>query len=463
MVMLQSIVGCKLPSLVRVEENQSIPASFRNSTDTLNSATMPWRKYFDDPYLISLIDTALKNNQELNIVRQEVEISSNEIKIRKGEYLPFLSLRGGMAADRAGKYTWDGFSEEDLKQNPDRGPKYIGDFMVGTYFSWELDVWKKLRNAKKAAVWRYLASSEGKNYLITALVAELAGSYYELLALDNLLEIVQKNIEIQTSALEVVKLEKEAAKVTQLAVNRFEAQLLYTRNLQFEILQRITENENRINFLTGRFPQPIPRSAGFFKGMSFDVVREGIPSQLLMNRPDVRQAAYELAASKLDVQSARANFYPSFQITAGLGLQAFNPSHLINPASILYNLGGDLAAPLINRNAIKAIYLNANARQIQAVYNFERSVLNAHMEVLNQLSRINNYTQSYNTKSQEMEILNNSVTVSNNLFRSARADYIEVLLTQREALETTMDLTEIRLKQLMSKINIYKALGGGWN
>ncbi len=455
--------ACKVPAVISKQENNTVPSVYSNSKDTSNAAAIQWKRFFNDPYLTALIDTALKNNQELNIVLQEIAMTQNEVMARRGEYLPFLHLRGAAVADRAGKYTWDGFSEEDLKLNPDRGPKYIGDFMVGTYFSWELDVWKKLRNGKKAAALRYLSTVEGKNFLITNLIAEIAGSYYELMALDNLLGIVQKNIDIQANALQVIKLEKEAAKVTQLAVNRFEAQLLNTQNLRYDIQQRIIETENRINFLLGRFPQPIIRNAGLFNTMSFDEVRAGIPSQLLVNRPDIKQASLELAATKLDVQVAKANFYPSFQLTAGLGLQAFNPTHLINPESILYNIGGDLIAPLINRNAIKAMYFNANLKQIQAAYNYERSILNAHIEVVNQLNSIENFTKSYETKLKEVAILNNSISISNDLFRSARADYLEVLTTQQEALESTIDLTEIKLKQLLAKVNMYKALGGGWN
>lgn len=457
------ISSCKVPAVTAKLENKTTPASYNQSKDTSNAASIQWRTFFNDPYLIALIDTALKNNQELNIVLHEIEMSRNEIMARKGEYLPFVNIRGGALADRAGKYTWNGFSEEDLKNNPSRGPKYIGDFMAGTYFSWELDVWKKLRNAKNAATLRYLSTIEGKNFLITNLVSEIANSYYELMALDNLREIVNKNIEIQTNAVEVIKLEKNAAKVTQLAVNRFEAQLLNTQNLQYDIKQRIIETENRINFLVGRFPQHINRNAGLFSKMSFDDVRAGIPSQLLVNRPDIKQAELELAAAKLDVLSARANFYPSFQLNAGVGLQAFNPTHLINPESILYSIGGELMAPLINRNAIKAIYFNANLKQIQAVYNYERTILNAHIEVVNQLTGIENFTKSYETKLKQVEILNNSISISNSLFRSARADYLEVLTTQQEALESTIDLTEIKLKQILAKVNMYKALGGGWN
>ena len=457
------IGGCKVPVITGKKENKTTPSNYNDSKDTTNSATIKWSSYFKDPNLISLIDTALMNNQELNITMQEIEVTKNEVMARKGEYLPFLNIGGAPAKVKEGKYTWNGLSEEDLKANPDKGPKYFGEFMAGTYFSWELDVWNKLHNAKKAAAIRYLSSIEGKNFMVTHIISEIASSYYELMGLDNLLSIIQQNIELQSNALQVVKLEKEAAKVTQLAVNRFDAQLLNTKNLQFEIQQRIIEAENRINFLVGRFPQHIARNSNNFSNLTQDPIFAGIPSQLLSNRPDIRKAELDLAATKLDVEVAKANFYPSISLKAGLGFQAYNPLYLIKPQSILYNLGGDLVAPLINKNAIKATYFNANANQIQAAYNFERSILNAHIEVVNELSKIDNFSKSYETKSKEVDILTQSITISNSLFRSARADYIEVLLTQREALESRIDLIEIKLKQLEAKVNIYKARGGGGN
>ena len=456
------LFSCKVPAITGKEENKTTPLSYQNAQDTANVANLQWRSYFKDPLLIALIDTALANNQELNITLQEIEITKNEVMARKGEYLPFLNFGAAAGPDRAGKYTWDGFSEEDLKADPSRGPKYVGDFMAGAFFSWELDVWKKLRNAKKSAALKYLSSIEGRNFMVTNIIAEIASSYYELMALDNLLAIVQQNIELQNNALQIVKLEKDAAKVTQLAVNRFEAQLLNTKNLQFSIKQKIVEAENRINFLTGRFPQQIKRNPAAFEDLHADPIFAGIPSQLLENRPDIRKAELELAAAKLDIQVARANFLPSFKLSSRLGFQAYNPLYLISPESIIYNLVGDMVAPLVNKNAIKATYFNANATQIQAAYNFERSILNAHIEVVNQLSQMDNFSKSYETKAKEVEILTQSITISNSLFRSARADYIEVLLTQREALESRIDLIEIKMKQLEAKVNIYKALGGGW-
>jgi multidrug efflux system outer membrane protein len=455
--------ACKIPALVGKQENKTVPAYYNTTSDSTNIASIKWRNYFTDPFLISLIDSALKNNQELNIALREIEMDKNEIQARKGEYLPFVNMGGAAGLDKTGRYTWDGLSEEDLKANPDKGPKYIGDFRTGIYASWELDVWKKLRTAKKSAALKYLSTIEGRNFMITNMIAEISSSYYELLALDNMMSIIKQNIELQQSALKMVKLEKEAAKVSQLAVNRFEAQLLHTQNLQYNIQQQIIETENKINFLAGRFSQNVARTNILLNEIPVDMVQIGIPTQLLLNRPDIRQAELTLAAAKLDVLVARANFYPTFRLTAGTGFTAFNPGFLFAPASLLYNLAGDAVGPIINKYGITAVYKNANEKQIIAAYEYERTILSACIEVANQLAFINNYKNSYETKSKEVEILNQSVDISNKLFISSKADYIEVLLTQREALESRIELIETKLKQLQAKVNIYRTLGGGWN
>jgi outer membrane protein TolC len=298
--------------------------------------------------------------------------------------------------------------------------------------------------------------------MVTNLVAEIANSYYELMTLDNQLEILKNNIQIQQNALEIVKLEKVAARVTELAVRRFEAEVLKNQSRQFYIQQQIVETENRINFLVGRFPRPVQRNSQNFTTLVPDTIYSGIPSQLLENRPDIRQAEKDLAAAKLDVKVAKAYFYPSLNIMAGIGYQAFNPQYLLNPESMLYTLAGDLMAPLINRNAIKAAYYSATSRQVQAAFNYERAVLNGYIEVANQLSNINNLKKSYDLKAKQVDALVQSITISTGLFKSARADYMEVLLTQRDALEARFELVETKMQQMSARVNVYRALGGGW-
>ena len=457
--------ACTGPLLIQKTEDKTVPASFYNSRDTINTAKVKWKEFFTDPYLTVLIDTALRNNQELNIILQEINIAKNEVRARKGEYLPFVDIEAGAGVEKVGRYTRPGAVEENLDVQPEkRFPEPLPDFLLAANLSWQVDIWKKLRTSKKSSMLRYLSTDEGKNFMVTHLIAEIANSYYELMALDNQLEILKRNIEIQQNALSIVKLQKQAAKVTELAVRRFEAEVLKNQSRQFYIAQQITETENRINFLVGRFPQPVLRNSQTFIDLVPDIIHAGIPPQLLENRTDIRQAELDLAASKLDLKIAKANFYPSINISAGIGLQAFNAAFLISkPESMLYSLTGSLVQPLINRNAIKAIYSSANAKQIQAVYNYERTILTAYIDVVNQLSNINNLEKSYDLRAQQVKVLTQSIDISTRLFKSARADYMEVLLTQRDALESKFELIETKKQQMNAVVNMYQALGGGWN
>lgn len=457
--------GCKVPAIVQNPEQKSIPSAYFESQDTVNTATIKWRSFFADSYLSNLIDTALKNNQELSIALQEIEIARNDIRVRQEKLFPVITGSTGIGFDKVGRYTSQGAGDASTEITPGKKvPEWLTDQRMGAFANWEVDVWKKLHNSKKSAVTRWLATIEGKNFVVTNLIAEIASSYYELLALDNQLEIVRQTIQLQQNALEVVKVQKQAARVTELAVKKFEAEVLNSQSLEYAILQKIKERENEINFLLGRFPQPITRDKSVFLNTVSQQVHAGIPSQLLKNRPDIKQAELELSAAQLDVKVARAEFYPSFEISSSLGFNAFKPSYLVKlPESLIFSLAGDLAGPLINRNAIKTEFNNANARQLQALYNYERTILNACIEVSTQLSDISNLQQAYQLKTKQVDTLIASTDISNELFKSARADYFEVLMTQRDALESKLELIETKLRQFKAVTNIYRSLGGGWN
>ena len=457
--------GCKTPALLKAPEIKEAPPVYENSADTSNSATIQWKDFFHDKYLVDLVDTALKNNQELAITLQEVEIAKNDIRTQKGKLFPKVEGGAGAGIEKVGRYTSQGAGDASTDIKPGKEmPEWLPDYLVGINASWEVDIWKKLHNSTQAAVDRYLSTVEGRNFVITNLIAEIANGYYELLALDNQMQIVQQTISLQQNALEVVKIQKQAAAATELAVKKFEAEVLKSQSLEFDIQQKIKAKENEINYLLGRYPQTIARDTSGILNTSVATVAAGIPSQLLKNRPDIRQAELELAAAKLDVKAARAEFYPSFNISSTLGFQAFNPTYLVKfPESLLASVAGDIAGPLINKNAIKAEYLNANARQLQAVYNYERSILNACVEVSTSLSNMKNYAQMFDLKNKQVNTLSASIDIAAALFRNARADYLEVLLTQRDALEAKLELVETKLQQQQTVTNIYRALGGGWN
>lgn len=370
--------ACTVKGLQQKTPDTSLPNSYDGMlADTSNTASLPWKEFFaKDPDLEMLIDSALVNNQELNILLQEIKVAQSEVKAKTGEYLPFVNARVGAGMDKVGEYTRNGAVEENLDIKEDTPfPKILGDFQGGLFASWELDVWKKLRNSKNAAVARYLSSVEGKNFMITNIVSEISRAYYELLTLDNQLQLVNQNISILENGLQIVRLQKLAGKTNELAVKRFEAELYKNQSHIYELKQKIIEAENEINFLVGRKPQHVLRDANNFNNLGIDSLYLGVPSQLLQNRPDIRQSEMNLEAANLDVKVARANFYPSFTLSGGVGFQAFNPKFLFSsPQSILMNLAGDMVAPLINRNAIKAQYMGANAKQIQAAYDYERTI-----------------------------------------------------------------------------------------
>ncbi len=428
-----------------------------------NSAQLNWMQFFNDPMLICLIEQALVGNQELRILNEEIQIASNEVMSRRGEYLPFVNLGLGAGVEKSSEYTTQGAVEDQLTlPNGDNFPDPLPDFMIAANIKWEVDIWKKLRNSQGAAALRFLGTQEGRNYIVTRLVAEIAEDYYKLLALDNRLEILDKTIEIQERSLEIAIAKKVAGRGTELAVQRFQAEVRKNQSMKLIIQQEIVEVENKINFNVGRYPQHVDRISTNYIDLNLHALSAGVPAQLLQNRYDIREAERELAAANLDIKVARARFYPSLGITAGVGYQAINPKYLLlTPESLIYNVAGDLVAPLINKKAIRAEYLSANSRQLQSVYNYQRTVLDAYTEVINRIAKVENYGKSIEIKKQQLAALEASVESANQLFQNARAEYVEVLLAQREMMEARMVIVETKQEQLSAMVSAYQALGGG--
>ncbi|HAY3552191.1 TPA: efflux transporter outer membrane subunit [Elizabethkingia meningoseptica] len=463
------LASCKAPmaTVIKDEVKENLPQNFNQDEQqdaNNNSGTTPWRQFFTDPNLVGLIETALKNNQDLLITLQEIEIAKSGVLAKKGKLAPTVSAGIGAGLRKAGRYTSEGAGDATTEIEPGRKmPDPLGNFGGSISADWEVDIWKKLRTEKESAVAHYLSTVEGKNFVLSSLIEEVADSYYELLALDNQLGIIQQYIKLQEKALEISKIQKQAAASTELAIKKFEAELAKSKATEYTIRQDITEKENEINALLGRYPQPIVRSRESFMSIIPQTVYTGIPAQLLANRPDIKQAELELKAAKLDVAAARKEFYPSLEISAALGLEAFKPSYLVKmPESLAYNLVGELAGPLINKSAIKANFRAADAKQIQALYEYDKTILNAYLDVANLMSKVKNIDQYYKLKSQEAKSLDETIDIANQLFRNSRADYLEVLLNQRDALDAKMELIEAKQKQLSTVVDIYKSLGGGW-
>lgn len=456
--------GCTgLKTDLAISENE-IPTSFQKKEDTTNIADIQWRDYFVDPLLEKLIDTAIGNNIDLQMALQRIEISRSSVRAATGALMPTIGLNAGTAVRRFGRYTMDGAGNSTTDITPGQTvPTNLPDLFVGLQSSWEVDIWGKLQNQRSSAMANFLASIEGTSFVVSNLVADVAIYYNELRALDNELDIIRQTLHTQYESLEVILVQKEAGRATELAVELFKAQVLNTRILEKEVLQQITVTENHINFLLGRYPQSIERTKdGYFTAIPHEITA-GVPSQLLANRPDVREAEFQVEASKFDLKVAKAAFFPSFHITASFGFQAFNPDFLfVAPASIAYTAVGTLVAPLINRNALEAQFHNAEAHQLTAMYNYQKTILNAYVEVANELSNIHNLQKINTLKKQQNEVLQQSVETSHLLYRYGRASYLEVLIAQRNALQSNLELISFAKQLRVAVVKIYKALGGGW-
>ena len=464
---IAGLTGCSSLNTALSIPEKTLPDTFTQTVDKnegITVASVNWREYFTDNNLQNLLDEAVKNNPDLQMALQRIEISRSSVKLANGALLPQVSLNVGGSVRRFGLYTMDGAGNSTTQITPGQTiPTNLPDMYLGMQSSWEIDIWEKLRHQRESAISTYIASVEGTNFVISTLVADVASYYTELLALDNELALVQQTITKQQEALEVIQLQKEVGRANELAVEQFHAELLNTKILEKNIQQQVIEVENKINFLLGSYPKPIKRNKDVFAHELPIQIASGFPSELLANRPDIREAEFKIEASKFDLQAAKAAFYPNFNITASLGFQAFNPEFLFSsPASIAYSVFGTLVAPIINMNALKAQFNTAQANQLTAMYHYQKTVLNAYVEVANQLVAIENLQQVNLLKTQQNALLKKSVGTSGELYRTARATYLEVLLAQQNALKSNIELISVIKQQRLSAINIYKALGGGW-
>lgn len=462
------VSSCKTPSTVfQTNPLQPLPAQYINQTPEESSAELSWRTFFKDSILVALIDTALVHNIDLLRMQQRLAMFDAQILQAQGRLRPFVAGAGSVGIRRFGKYTMDGVGNFDTNfstniSKSQRVPEYLPDFFWGVQSSWEIDIYKKLRNQREAAIARYMASLEGRNLLITNLVSDIAGTYYNLIATDLELDFIRATITLQRSQLDLIRIEKEAGRGTELAVQQFEAQLLNAQALEKELLQQINFDENRINFILGRFAQPVVRNKTSFAQLVLPTVYRGSPADLLKNRPDIRRAEYEIMAAKADVAAARAAFLPSLNVGGTLGFQAFNPRFIVSPQSIAFNLLGGLSAPLVNKTAIQAEFNVRKASQLDALYNYQQTILNGYVEVSNQWVTIRNLTEMYTLKTEEVQKLLNAVETASQLYLTGRSTYLEILLNRQNAIRANLELIEIKQRQFDATVTLYRALGGGW-
>lgn len=459
-----TLAGCKTPQATDIKDKvkEQMPTHFKqDSVAETQASVTPWREFFTDKTLVALIDTALANNQDLKITLQQIAMAKSNVLYRQGIMQPSASVGGSIGISKSGRYTSQGAGNAttQIEEGKDM-PNPLMDYQFGFNANWEVNLWHKLSSGKRSAVEHYLASIEGRNAVLSALISQIAGSYYHLLALDNKLDLIRQYIDLQKKAVDIAKIQKSADTDTELAVEKFEAELSKARSQEYSLQQEITESENNLNLLLGRYPTTIERKKETFLSTDLQMITTGIPSDLLKNRPDIRQAEHELASAKWNVEAARKEFLPSLNISASIGLDAFNPTYLTRVSkSLAFSVLGGLTAPLINKKAIQANFQVADAQQIEALYEYDKTLLTAYSEVCTLMSKIKNLGRYYQLKEEESDKLDHSVKVARLLYLNNRCTYLDVLMDEREALDARIELVEAKEQQLSGTVEVYRSLG----
>ncbi|MCG9971096.1 efflux transporter outer membrane subunit [Christiangramia crocea] len=418
--------------------------------DSLNMALISWSEMFTDPLLQDYIEQGLENNIDIRVALQQVLTAEAYAKQGKAGYLPTLNGNGR-------------FTHQELSPNSQFGSFFssINQYEVNTSLSWEADIWGKITSQKRAFEAGYLQSVAAHKAVKTRLIAEIASSYYQLLSLDEQKRITEETIETREKSLETTKALKEAGLLTEVGVKQTEAQLYTAQAILVDLNEQERLIENRLSILLGESPMQIERSTlggqEITTGLSI-----GVPAQLLRNRPDVIAAEFDLINSFQLTNVARSNFYPSITLTATGGFQSLDASKLFDANSLFASIIGGITQPLLNGRQIRTQYEVSQAEQEQSRLNFRRAILEASKEVSDALYSYQAASKKIEIKQKEYEAYEMATEYSEELLNNGLANYLEVLTARQNSLNSRLDLTNARFNQLKSIVDIYRALGGGW-
>lgn len=421
-----------------------ISASDTLVADTTNMADMSWEQVFTDSHLQNLIRLALERNTDLQTAFLRVKEAEASLMTSRLSYLPSLSLapQGGVSSfDKAqGNWTWT----------------------LPVAASWEIDLFGKILNTKRAAKAAFMQSEAYRQAVQTQVVAAVANYYYMLLMLDKQLRITEETSVLWAKNVETMRAMKEAAMVNEAGVVQSEANYYAVIASMSDLKDQIRQTENALSLLLRQAPQPIERGKLDDQNLP-EILKTGVPIQLLANRPDVKVAEMALAGTYYNANEARAAFYPSLSISGTLGWTNQAGNMIVNPGKIIASAIGSLTQPLFYRGANIARLKIAKAQQQEAMLSFEQALLNAGADVSDALSLYESAKQKSIQRTMQIDALEKSVEYTQELLSLSNSTYLEVLTAQQSLLSAQLSGIADQFQQMQAVVNLYHALGGGKN
>ncbi|WP_343617909.1 TolC family protein [Flavobacterium sp.] len=466
------LTACSAPKITEKLDSVKLPENFdaqrKNSADSLKPfIPLKTETFFKDPKLEALLKKAVAKNPDYLIMQERILIANSHLKVAKLALLPSLDLAADISGTHYGKYTMDGVGNFDtnFSQNINEKQRINEDvtpnLFLGGKVSWEADIWGKLSNRKKAAQQRYFASQAGMRLLQTRLLSDVADLYFKLIALDKQAAIYDNNLKTQEKALDIVSAQRSVGKATELAVQQFNAQNNNIHAEAAELHLSIDQTEKALLTLLGELGGKIDRSSDFLSG-HLEVLNQKISvDSIIHKRPDVSEAYFELLASNADAKAARAAFFPTLNLGGYAGFNSFSFNTFFDTGSFAWQILGGLTAPVFNKGQIKQEFYVSNRKQEISFLQYQNTITTAFNELSALLHRNEAFEDVLKYKLKEIDHLEIAVNVSNDLYLSGYANYLEIINAQKNKLQAELDFVDIQLRNANSQVLLYKALGGG--
>ena len=453
---VQSCFVAKTYKRPHFEETQNLYRTDRIPADSLSMADISWRSVFTDPYLVRYIEKGLENNIDIRMAIQSVLAAKAYAKQGKSGYLPVVTGNTHTKRSHASENTQEGARLKDL------GTDRFDQFELSSLFSWEADIWGKIRSNKRAYMASYLQSAAAQKAVKTQLIADITTAYHRLLSLDAKLKVTEKALAFRRRALETIKVLQAAGRANRVAVGQYAGQLHQAQALLIDLKANIFRTENTLSILLGETPKNWKRS--HLKDERIDINPYlGLPALLLRNRPDVIAAEYQLVHAFELTNVARSNFYPSFTLSATRSLKSSTFEEWFDASSSFSELANGITQPFLNRRKLKTRYEVAKTQRQRALLSFKKTLLQAGREVSDALYAYQAETEELAYHRREVKALRQAEADSKELLDKGFANYLDLLTAGQSALKAELDLIDSRLRQLSAVVSLYHALGGGWN
>ena len=421
--------------------SEGLYRDLEETKDTASIATLGWRNLFSDKNLQALIDKGLERNTDLRVAHTRVKAAEAVLMNARLSYLPSVVLA------------------PDGSISGTEGAKAIKTYNLAASASWEIDLFGKVTNAKREALAALEGSRAYRQAVETQLIATIANSYYMLLMLDRQLIISEQTLITWKETEHSIEALKRAGKSNDAAVLQAKANRLALEASVVSIRKSIRETENGLSALLADTSHDIMRGA-LQKQQFPDTLSAGLPIQLLANRPDVRQAEWNLAQAYYATNAARSAFYPSLTLSGSTGWTNNVGGVVVNPGSWLFSAVGSLMQPLFNKGTNIANLRQAKARQEEALLLFQQSLLDAGKEVNNALTRWQSARIRMDYVNQQIMTLQEAVRKTELLMQHTSTNYLEVLTARQRLLEAELTQAQDKFEEIQGVIDLYHAVGG---